>query len=225
MINFLIDESYIKAFGVIMRQKKGIIMGGRISGWISDCSLMVDEFKYVKKLEKDGRAEDVAKFKGFSRYRDDCTVINMSNFMDIAKEMYPPSLELTQENEDFTMANVLDMKAKIVDGRFETATYCKTDDFSFKVISLPFLESNLSSRVCYLVFFSQILRYVRLTTNLIDFENRVSKLAHSLIDRGYKRNLLRHEFCRVVDKYRTEFEKWTIPVNSSDWLNTIIGQS
>ena len=145
--------------------------------------------------------------------------------MDIAKEMYPPSLELTQENEDFTMANVLDMKAKIVDGRFETATYCKTDDFSFRVISLPFLESNLSSRVCYLVFFSQILRYARLTTNLIDFENRVNKLAQSLIDRGYRRNLLRREFCRVVDKYRTEFEKWTIPVNSSDWLNTIIRQS
>ena len=29
------------------RQAKGIIMGSKSSGWLSDCSLMVDEYKYV----------------------------------------------------------------------------------------------------------------------------------------------------------------------------------
>ena len=47
MIEYLIENSYIKAFGYIFRQAKGIIMGGKSSGWLSDCSLMVDEHKYV----------------------------------------------------------------------------------------------------------------------------------------------------------------------------------
>ena len=52
MTDFLIRNSYIKALGKIFRQTKGIIMGGRSSGWLSDCSLMVDEFKYIDKKIK-----------------------------------------------------------------------------------------------------------------------------------------------------------------------------
>ena len=48
MVSLLIGESYIKAFGRIFRQTKGIIMGGKSSGWLSDCSLMVDEFRYSR---------------------------------------------------------------------------------------------------------------------------------------------------------------------------------
>ena len=47
MIDYLVKNSYIKAFGNLFRQAKGIIMGGKSSGWLSDCSLMVDEFKYI----------------------------------------------------------------------------------------------------------------------------------------------------------------------------------
>ena len=46
MIDYLVKNSYIKAFGNIFRQAKGIIMGGKSSGWLSDCSLMVDEYRY-----------------------------------------------------------------------------------------------------------------------------------------------------------------------------------
>lgn len=221
MINFLIDNSYIKAFGKVFRQIKGIIMGGRISGWISDLSLMVDEYKFMKKLEKENRQIELEKFKGFSRYRDDCTVINIDNFIEIAKDIYPPSLELTQENDDFSKADVLDMKATIVDWAIQTSVYCKTDDFPFNVISLPFLESNLSSRVCYLVFFGQILRFSRLCSKKEDFINRVERLGKILLERGYEFKRLRSEFCKVIDKYRTIFEKWDTPLDSYRWFNLI----
>ena len=161
------------------------------------------------------------KFKGFSRYRDDCTVINIDNFIEIAKDIYPPSLELTQENDDFSKADVLDMKATIVDWAIQTSVYCKTDDFPFNVISLPFLESNLSSRVCYLVFFGQILRFSRLCSKKEDFINRVERLGKILLERGYEFKRLRSEFCKVIDKYRTIFEKWGTPLDSYQWFNLI----
>ena len=47
MVDYLVRNTYVKALGNIFRQDKGIIMGGKSSGWLSDCSLMVDEFCYV----------------------------------------------------------------------------------------------------------------------------------------------------------------------------------
>ena len=88
-------------------------MGGKISGWLSDCSLMVDEFKFIKSKISNGLRNEAEKLKYFRRYRDDCTTLNCENFLDIAREIYPPSLSLTQENDDPNKANVLDMEVNI----------------------------------------------------------------------------------------------------------------
>ena len=222
MIEFLISNSYIKAFGKIFRQVCGIIMGGKISGWLSDLSLMVDEFKYIDGLVKAGNLELARKFKGLCRYRDDCTAINIENFQEIAEEIYPPSLELTQENDDFRAASVLDMNVLVIERQFVTSVYCKTDDFPFDVISLPFLNSNIPRSTCYGVFYSQILRYQRLCTKLIDFENRAKMLAKTLLERGYSPHILKRRFLRVLDKYREEFDKWEIPDNKVGWIHRLL---
>ena len=81
-------ETYIKAFGHIFQQVKGIIMGGKISGWLSDCSLMVDEFLYIRNKMSNGLNDQAIRLKFFRRYRDDCTTLNCQNFLDIAKDIY-----------------------------------------------------------------------------------------------------------------------------------------
>ena len=99
MVDFLVRNTYVKALGGIFRQAKGIVMGGRVSGWLSDCSLMVDEFKFVDRKIRAGLTPEVTNLKYFRRYRDDCTTLNVDNFIQIAGEIYPPSLTLTQEND------------------------------------------------------------------------------------------------------------------------------
>ena len=222
MISFLIGNSYIKALGKIFRQTKGIIMGGKSSGWLSDCSLMVDEFIFLDKTVKEGNMEMARQFKGLNRYRDDCTALNMDNFIDIARNIYPLSLELTQENDDPSKATVLDMEVDIIDGNFDTKVYNKTDSFPFEVVSLPFLNSNLSEKICYKVFYSQILRYQRLSTRKVDFESRVKILGEILIKREYKRDLLRREFLKVLYNYRCEFERWELPSDGRLWFEKIL---
>ena len=167
MIAFLIGNSYIKAFGKVFRQTRGIIMGGKSSGWLSDCSLMVDEFKFIDSKVKGGNLDLARMFKGLNRYRDDCTALNIDNFRELAREIYPPSLELSQENDDLSQATVLDMQVNILDGFFRTKVYNKTDSFPFQVISMPFIESNIDSKICYKVFYSQVLR---LSSHLEDFK-------------------------------------------------------
>ena len=72
--------------------------------------------------------------------------------MTLAQDIYPPCLELSQENEDLTQAAALDMFVLVKDGYFRTKVYNKTDDFPFHVVSLPFLESNIHLR--YVIRFS-----------------------------------------------------------------------
>ena len=222
MITLLIGESYIKAFGKLFRQTRGIIMGGKSSGWLSDCSLMVDEFRYIDSKVKNQELELARSFKGLNRYRDDCTALNIDNFRDIAKDIYPPSLELSQENNDLSRATVLDMNVTISEGRFNTKVYNKTDSFPFEVVTMPFLDSNISASICYKVFYSQILRYQRLCTFVNDFIDRTRLLANILMQRGYKRARLKKEFRQVLDNYRSEFERWSIPADSQLWFNEIL---
>ena len=79
-------------------------------------------------------------FKGLNRNRDDCTALNIDNFLE--RDIYPDSLELSQENDDLSKATVLDMDVSIVDGYFRTKVCNKTDSFPFEVVSMPFLNSK-----------------------------------------------------------------------------------
>ena len=222
MIDYLVRQTHIKAFGSIFRQVKGIIMGGKSSGWLSDCSLMVDEYKYVDTKVRAGLVEDADRLRFFRRYRDDCTSLNIDNFMNIASEIYPPSLSLTQENEQLDRASVLDMDVSIQDSNIVTKVFCKTDLFPFDVISLPFLDSNLDSGLCYRVFYGQLIRFQRLCTFRSDFENRTDFLAKILIDRGYNKEILRKQFCRAMEKYVREFQKWALPLSFPAWFYSIV---
>ena len=113
------------------------------------------------------------------------------------------------------------MFVSVKEGYFRTKVYNKTDDFPFHVVSLPFLESNISTKVCYKVFFSQVLRYQRLCSFKKDFEDRVYSLGKNLEERGYSMTKLGKEFRQVVGKYKLEFEKWEIPINSLSWFKYI----
>ena len=65
MVDYLVKNTYVRAFGNIFNQVKGIIMGGKSSGWLSDCSLMVDEFRYVDGKIKAGNIDDAGRLRYF----------------------------------------------------------------------------------------------------------------------------------------------------------------
>ena len=183
---------------------------------------MVDEFRYIDAKVKAGLTPEAAKLKFFRRYRDDCTTLNVDDFLQIAGEIYPPCLTLTQENDQVDYADVLDMEVRIEGGNISTRVYCKTDKFPFNVISLPFLESNLDSKICYRVFYGQVIRFQRLSTFREHFEERTKFLADILIARGYRQGHLQKQFCKAVNNYISEFQKWALPLDISSWFLQII---
>ena len=110
----------------------------------------------------------------------------------------------------------------INDGCVTTKVFCKTDSFPFEVISLPFLESNLDRGVCYRVFYGQVIRFQRLCSLLRDFEERTRFLARILINRGYNKGLLQRQFCKAIEKYLGDFQKWALPSKFDSWFREII---
>ena len=96
------------------------------------------------------------------------------------------------------------------------------DSFPFEVISLPFLESNLDKNVCYRVFYGQVIRFQRLCSLLGDFEERTRFLARILINRGYDKRLLQKQFCKAIEKYLGDFQKWALPLKFDIWFREII---
>ena len=145
----------------------------------------------------------------------------MQNFLEIAGQIYPPSLSLTQENDNDKGADVLDMNVEIKDGLIRTKVYCKADAFPFRVVTMPFLESNLDKGVCYRVFYGQVVRFQRLCTYREDFELRTRHLLDLLCERGYKVSLLGRQFCRAVDKYISDFQQWELPTDVRGWFRNI----
>ena len=115
------------------------------------------------------------------------------------------------------------MSVEIADGSITTKVYCKADSFPFRVISLPYLESNLDRAVCYRVFYGQMVRFQRLCTFREDFEIRARFLLDILKDRGYRLDLLGRQFSRAINKYISDFQRWEIPVNIEGWFRCIAG--
>ena len=84
---------------------------------------------------------------------------------------------------------------------------------------------HLDTRICYNVFYGQVIRFQRLTSVIEDFETRVNFLAGVLIKRGYDKKLLLKQFCRAIDKYTSEFQKWSLPLDLKSWFFQIISMN
>ena len=74
------------------------------------------------------------------------------------------------------------------------------------------------------VFYGQVIRFQRLTSDRIDFEVRTRSLANILIARGYNKDRLRNQFCKAIDKYMIQFCKWDIPSDLQLWFNQILAE-
>ena len=196
-INFLLDNTFIQFGPLVFQQIKGIPMGSNCSPLLADLYLAWLEYKFMKELIKKDFA--LAKHLSFNaRYIDDIACVNIQNFMQIAKQIYPKEIPLESNNSDNNRDVFLDLDIKIVDDRFILKIYHKIDDFNFEVINFPFPDSNISEFIGYNTFLSQILRFGRVCSKFSDFSFRVNSIFNKLKLRGYQEMFLFkyfHKFC------------------------------
>ena len=59
-----------------------------------------------------------------------------------------------------------------MNGKYSTAVYDKRDNFNFRIVNFPYLNSNIPSGPAYGVYISQLVRIGRICSDYSDFALR-----------------------------------------------------
>ena len=199
-LEFILFNTYTKFGDVVFLQTRGIPMGGNASPLIADLYLSWLKFSFFDNVKKKDFGL-VHELSHNCRYIDDIAVPNMNNFLDIASRIYPKEIPLESSTLDKKHDTFLDLDIKIFYGNFTFKIFHKVDLFNFEVISFPFLESNIPQKVCYGTFFSQLIRFVRICTDIHGFAERVKLLWSKLLDRNYNGAILKCYFRKFTCQY------------------------
>ena len=223
-IAFLIKNTYIEFGLFFLKQICGIPMGSIPAPDLANLCLCVDEFRFVKSTLALKNYALLNKLSNVARYLDDIGSCNFSDFDNISTAIYSDSLTLNRSNIDSNINAVayLDLSVSVVNLDFVVKVYCKTDDYNFEVITLPFLELNVAEEMCFYVYFGQILRFLRICTLLSDFKERCIFLTRLLQRRRYCNIKLGKKFLQVLFRYKKELVKFDCVCNVRNLMQEVI---
>ncbi len=213
---FLIDNIYVKFGDDIFKQTLGIPMGTDCAPVVADLFLHTYEYDFLEKLTKKKQLHIASKFNLTFRYIDDLISINNDAFEDYISDIYQTktsNLELKKTTESDKEASYLDLMISITrNGELESSLYDKRDEFNFKIVNFPYLDSNIPVKPAYGVYNSQLVRYTRACTHYKDFLTRHRLLVIKLMSQGYQQKFLKRSFISFFDNHKDLISKYDVTV-------------
>ena len=79
-------------------------------------------------------------------------------------------------------------------GFVSSKIYDKCDDFDFDIVNFPFLDGDVPRSTPYGVYISQLIRFARVSSHVVDFNARNKSLSAKLLQQGYRYHKLRKTF-------------------------------
>ena len=98
---------------------------------------------------------------------DDLLHIDNSYFEQMVGQIYPTELQLNEANSSDTEAPFWTTNG-VVSSKF----YDKLDDLNFEIVNFPFLNGDVPRSPSYGVYSSELIRFARVCSNVVDFNNR-----------------------------------------------------
>ena len=188
---YLLDNIYIRFGTKLYRQIVGIPMGTNCAPLVADLFLFCYERDFMTSLSDVKQAEIIEAFKSTSRYLDDLLNIDNPYFEGMVNRIYPPELQLNKANTADTEAPFLDLHLSISNGFVSSKIYDKRDDFDFDIVNFPFLDGDVPRSTSYGVYISQLIRFARVSSHVVDFNARNKSLTAKLLQQGYRYHKLR----------------------------------
>ena len=196
-VEYLIDNIYVNIGNKTYRQCIGIPMGTDCAPLVANLFLFYYEYKYMRNLIKCNLML-AKRFTNTMRYIDDLLTLNNTSFNSAIDDIYPEELTLKKTSESSTALSYLDIQITIVNGKYSTAVYDKQDNFNFRIVNFPYLNSNIPSGPAYGVYISQLVRIGRICSDYSDFALRNYKLTERLINQGYRYSDLCRSFQNLL---------------------------
>ena len=202
MIEFLVDNIYVRFGGQLFQQMVGIPMGTNCAPLLADLFLYSYENEFLDKLIKEGKRKLARKFNLSYRYIDDLISFNNKRFKEFISDIYPKELTISETTESTSVASYLDLLF-IRDNSNNIATKLddKLDTFGFHIVKFLFMSSNIPSAPAYGVYASQLIRYACCCSNYSDFLSRHRALVMRLLSHGYKVNRLSNTFKKFYGRH------------------------
>ena len=152
---FLIDNIYVRFGNSFFRQVVGIPMGTNSAPLLADLFLHTFEYDFMVKTMK----QDITKAIQFSntfRYIYDLFSINNMDFGNYISAIYPSELQLTVTSISSNEVCYLDthIKTGSTNTPFRISIYDKRDDFTFRIVNFPQMDSNIPTTPAYGVYIS-----------------------------------------------------------------------
>ena len=112
----------------------------------------------------------------------------------MVNRIYLPEMQLNKANTSDTEATFLALHLSISNGFVSSKIYDKHDDFDFDIVNFPFLDGDVPRSISYRVYISQLIRFARVSSHVVDFNARNKSLTANLLQQGYRYHKLRPHF-------------------------------
>ena len=103
--------------------------------------------------------------------------------------------------KSLVLLNARARDAKLLTNPIRISIYDKRDDFTFRIVNFPHMDSNIPANPAYGVYISQLVRYGRICTSKVDFMNRLRGLSLRLRQQGFLTNLLQRTFTKFFNRH------------------------
>ena len=124
------------------------------------------------------------------------------------------SIHMKFESTSDSEAAFLDLHLSISNDIVSTKIYDKRDDFYFEIVNFPFLDGDVPRSTYYGVYISQLIRFVRASSHVADFNSRNKLLTQKLLKQGYQYHKLCKTFSKFYRRYYDLISKFQIGLKS-----------
>ena len=187
MVEFLIDNIFVKFGGCLFRQVIGIPVGTSCAPMLADLFLYSYESEFLDNMKRSG-------------HRKLARSLNLCYNLLFSTTRTQLTVEKTNTSDD--LANYLDLTFIIgSNNQLYTKLFDKRDDFDFHIVNFPFPSSTIPSSPSYGVYISQLIRYARCCSYYDDFGYRHKLLVDRLLSQGYEVKCLRNSLKRFYGRY------------------------
>ena len=149
------------------------------------------------------QSEAIEAFSLTSRCLDDLLNIDNDYFDGLISQIYLSELQLNKANSFGAEAPFLDLQLSVLDVFISCKIYDKRGDFDFEIVSFPYLDGDVPRRASHGVYISQLIRFVRVSSHVTDFNTRNKLLHAKLLNQGHRYHKLRKAFSKF---YRGNFD-------------------
>ena len=84
---------------------------------------------------------------------------------------------------------------------YHISVYDKRDDFDFRIVNFPHMDSNIPANPTYGIYISQLVRYARICTSKVDFLHRLRQVSSRLHRQGFKSAFLLRSLTKFFNRH------------------------